>query len=68
MQVLEWGGSVACAYAGKLLAEGGIRVVRIVQREREAPEIASNPWFDAFLNGGKSMLVLWGTCAWRIDG
>lgn len=58
LQVLEWGGSVACAYAGKLLAEGGTRVVRIVRPDHEPPEISRNPWFDAFLNGGKSTLVL----------
>lgn len=60
LQVLEWGGSLACAYAGKLLAEAGIRVVRIVQPEREPAELRCNPWFDAFLNGSKTSVVLAG--------
>jgi crotonobetainyl-CoA:carnitine CoA-transferase CaiB-like acyl-CoA transferase len=57
-QVLEWGGSLACAYAGKLLVEAGIPVVRVVQPEREPAELKSNPWFEAFLNGGKTTVVL----------
>lgn len=59
-QVLEWGGSLACAYAGKLLSEAGINVVRILHPERQPPELARNPWFDAFLNGSKSTVVLTG--------
>lgn len=60
MQVVEWGGSIACAYAGKLLAEAGIPVVRLVRPDREPVELERNPWFDAFLNAGKTTVVLEG--------
>lgn len=56
--MLEWGGSVACAYAGKLLSEAGIRVVRVVKPKYEAIELTNNPWFDAFLNNSKVSVTL----------
>ncbi len=57
-QVLEWTGSLACGYAGKLLAEAGIKVVRVCEVTHPQPEPSRNPWFDAFLNSAKSIVVL----------